>query len=43
MRCLLESGVYKRAAFILKIRIKENEIICQFKTIKSVHFGHVHS
>ena len=29
MRCLLESGVYKRAAFISKLKIEENEIMCK--------------
>ena len=42
MRRLLESGVYKRVAFISKIKIEENEIICQFKTIK-YFLNHVHS
>ena len=32
MRRLSEGGVYKRAAFISKIKITENEIMCQFKT-----------
>ena len=34
MRCLLEGGVYKRAVFDSKIKIEENEIMCQFKTIR---------
>ena len=34
MRRLLEGGVYKRAAFMSKIKIEENEIMCQFKIIR---------
>ena len=34
MRRVLEGGVYKRAVFISKIKIEENEIMCQFKTIR---------
>ena len=33
---LLEGGVYKKAAFIAKIKIEENEVMCPFKTIR--HF-----
>ena len=31
---LIEGGVYKRAAFVSKIKIKENKIMRQFKTIR---------
>ena len=34
MRRLIEGGVYKRVAFISKVKIEENEIMCQSKTIK---------
>ena len=34
MRRLLEGGVYRRAAFISKIKKQENEIMCQFKAIR---------
>ena len=34
MRRLLESSVYKRAVFISKIKIEENEIMCQLKNDK---------
>ena len=33
---LLEGGIYKKAALNLKIKIEENDIMCQFKTIR--HF-----
>ena len=34
VRPLLESSVFRRAAFNSKIKIEENEIMCQFKTIR---------
>ena len=34
MRRLMEGGIYKREAFISKIKMEENEIMCQFKTIR---------
>ena len=34
MRRLSEGDVYKRAAFISKTKIEENEIMCQFKTMR---------
>ena len=33
-RRLQEDGVYKRAVFISRIKIEENEIMCQFKAIR---------
>ena len=38
MRRLSEGGVYKRADFILKTKMEENEIICQlnFAEIESI-------
>ena len=29
---LIKGGVYKREVFILKIKIEENEIMCELKT-----------
>ena len=36
MRRILGGGVFKRAAFISKLKIEENEIMCQFETIRDI-------